>query len=95
MIIVSYLLARDFRLAVLRAVHDVLENGGEGRDPNSSPHQHRHVKLEPVLVTLPVRTVQVDLTINKLITQTLVTAGYRLIEPTFGKGLPPRSAGSY
>lgn len=45
----------------LGLVSDVLKDGGEGRDPDTASHQHRHLVLVPLLVTLPVRAVQVDL----------------------------------
>ncbi len=58
--VVVYLFALD-ALAALAAVGKVLEDGGERRDTDAAADEHRHLVLVPVLVTLAVRPVQVDL----------------------------------
>lgn len=39
----------------------IFQDGGKGRHPNASPHQHRHFKLVPLLMSLSKRSVQVQL----------------------------------
>ena len=56
------LLARHARVSVGRGPeHEVVEDGGVGRDPDTAAHHHRHLELVPVLVAAAVRTLDPDL----------------------------------
>lgn len=52
-----YLLAGDAGVSVGGgAEHEVVEDGGVGRDADTAAHHHRHLELVPVLIATSERT---------------------------------------
>lgn len=56
-----------------RLEHQVFEDGGEWGDSDSSSHQNRHLKVNPLLMALTKRAIQVQLDIERNMNSNVVT----------------------